>query len=218
MADYGRGQQRYERQLKDQRDNTLEGPHDKNYVDEQGIGGTHFEHWRDTYKCDAIHLYCKNALTVEQVILVAGDSTQPNGGIAPKYHIMALDNCVDDKAFWALSQDMVAHGIDVFKLDATRNRMAGKREAETKRVAIKASCAPTIIRDGKVEYVRVVAKPLTAKELAVQEALLRAGRRERLLKEIAKLKAQKAKAGMTVTESLQAEILARHAKKDIVIK
>ena len=210
--------QHYHQLLKDQRETSLEGTHDKNYIDETGIGGTHFEGWRDPYKCDAIHLYCKGALSLEQVIAVAGDAEQPNAGIAPKHHIAALDSCEDDGAFFALCQEMVKHGIDVYRLEATRARMNGKVAASGKREQAALNSRPTIIRDGKVEIVQVKAKPVTAKELAVQEALLRAGKRERLVKEIEKLKAEKARKGMEVTDALRAELIARHTKKEIVIK
>jgi hypothetical protein len=208
----GQGQEHYERLLKDTRENTIDGPHDRHYIDELGIGGTHLDGWKDIRKNAAIFLYCQNKLSVEQVIEIVGN-------VAPKYHILALENCKDNEAFWKLSQDMVKHGIDVFRLDAIKNRMAGKVKAEEKRVAIRVSCAPTVISGGVEKRLPIKAKPLTAKEIAVQEALLRAGKRERLLKEIEQLKEEKARKGVAVTDDLAQEIMARNARKgQIIIK
>jgi DNA-binding protein YbaB len=228
----GQGQLRYETQLKDVRETTLEGPHDRHYVDERGIGGTHFEGWRSAKDNAVIALYVQGKVTVAQAVAA---------NARPKDHILALDNCANDKAFFALSQELVKNGVDIVKLEATRNRILGRLghkvdmdklgvvkdrttiaqaqvQAELNEQSKRMQSMPVVIRNGQVKRVEIKAKPLTQRDIELAQAMVLANKREAMQKQLAKLQAEKAKLGVTVTDSLAAEILARHQKKVIVIK
>ena len=222
---------RYDQLLKDTRDNTLEGTRDRDYIDENGLGGTHFEGWRDAKDITVLALYHVGEVSID---VACAHNAKPSDHVkrqqfeASKFEAIGRAQGLagkDLESFVAVSllpfaQSLVANGLDPYKLQSVANRMVGRNQALANRESRAIQSMPVVIKNGVATKVPVKAKPLTAKEIAVQGALDLANKREKMAKQIKAMKAEIARQGLELSDALKAEIMANEARKNapIVVK
>ncbi|MFA5023330.1 MAG: hypothetical protein WC523_00035 [Patescibacteria group bacterium] len=177
----------------------------------------HCQGWHAPKKTTMLDLYRTGRASVEQALA---------HNAKPKDHVAALEwvaNAQGQDAMFAFAQKLVAHGIDVHKLESTRKatmtRQVNKLTAENERLVRTARKPVITIRKvvaGKsVERVVLsgTPKPVTQRDIESAESVAIAEKYASLKAQLDKLKATPRETVGALSQEQLAEIARRNASK-----
>lgn len=187
------------------------------------LGYRHLDGWRACKRNTIVDLYIRGKCSVVQAIAA---------GARPIDHLEAVSNG------HVSLDDLIDAGIDIHKLETVRKQVLGRlghkvmseKDATTieqaravREAQLKAKNMPKtmcVVKKGdKTMAIKMLNKPLTKQQIEVAEAMVRHAQMEKLRKQLAAAKAERAKLNLVsaLTPEEIAEIAARNENKGKLI-